>query len=175
MICLGHGGPWFRRGVSCKRVVCNERAHFADMCFACDFDDDRLARCIYAFVLAPQNPLATVFLKCYLGDVFEYGGQACQAHKLGFVSGTGAFDEREELFVQHVLFRGLVVETCCDLLGAHVVISQLWLATRTSRRSSSKRHRVTTEGIHGKLPWPTEADIKDFLKAHRPPAKAKSP
>ena len=72
-----------------------------------------------------QNPLATVFLKCYLSEgPWESGLPEYTGDDLEFVIGTQVFEEREDLFMQHVSLRGSVVAPYSQRFDAHVFCSQ---------------------------------------------------
>ena len=38
-----------------QRVICRERSHFADTCFAFDFNEHNIAEHIFVFLFAMQN------------------------------------------------------------------------------------------------------------------------
>ena len=170
-------GPWrplVSPGGVLQRVICKERKHFVDTCFAFEFNEHSIADHILVFLLAMQNPLATVFLKCYLNEgPWESGLPDYTGDDLEFVNGTQLFEEQEDVFMQHVSFRGSVVAPYGQRFDAHVFCSQFPPAPPSSSSASGSRLRETdaiVEQIMTKLPWLTEADVREYLQSSRRPS-----
>ena len=148
--------------------------HFVDTCFAFEFNEHNIADHICELLFAMQNPLATVFLKRYLNEgPWESGLPDYTGDDLELAMGTQLFEEQEDVFMQQVSFRSSVVAPYGQRFDARVFCSQFPPAPPSSSSASGSRQRETdaiVEQIMTKLPWLTEADVREYLQSTRRPS-----
>ena len=124
------------------------------------------------FLFGMQQPIASVFLKCGLiQGLWQAGLPEYDCTNFDIVIGTAAFEDREDLVMQHVSFRGSVVVPFGQSMDAHLFCSQFPVSSSSTSSSSGRKRKRTAddivEKIRSKLPWLSEAEIRDYLQESR--------